>query len=286
MIASETPGLETVLRRNEQWRGSGGPFLDEVRLVLVPDGITARQLLARGELDALMPLAGTVRTKQLEAVAGVTVDRVARGGWSVVLLASVQNLSVEDRRSLFATVDRGAFVGTLLAGEAVPLQGFAGPEDATWSAVGLGDAGSLKGDSVELSGMAEEPMTVLLHRSMQKRAKSAGGTIELRAAEADRVEGWVRDGAYSAAIVPILDPLGNCWRCRWEAVDGALTSAADAGDPAAVTALETKLRDEALVLPLWHPDTVVARRQGLNGPKANGYAASAAWNAWEWWRSA
>jgi hypothetical protein len=126
-------------------------------------------------------------------------------------------------------------------------------------------------------------MTALLHRSMQKRARAAGGTIELRAAEADRVEEWVRTGTYQAAIVPMLDPLGGCWRCRWDGVDPALATAADAGDLAAASALEAKLRDEARVLPLWRPTTVVAWRGGLKGVRANGYAATAAWNAWEWW---
>jgi hypothetical protein len=62
-------------------------------------------------------------------------------------------------------------------------------------------------------------------------------------------------------------------------------AAADAGDPAAVAALEQFLEDEARVLPLWRPDSVVAVRLGLSGVKANGYAASASWNAWEWWRA-
>ena len=55
-------------------------------------------------------------------------------------------------------------------------------------------------------------------------------------------------------------------------------------DEAAALALEAKLRDEALVLPLWRPVTVVAWRDGLGGVRANGYALSGAWNAWEWWR--
>jgi len=38
------------------------------------------------------------------------------------------------------------------------------------------------------------------------------------------------------------------------------------------------------VLPLWRPLTVVAWRNGISGVKANPYAASAAWNAWEWQR--
>jgi hypothetical protein len=42
---------------------------------------------------------------------------------------------------------------------------------------------------------------------MQKRARAAGGTLELRSAEVDRVEGWLRDGSFEAGVVLTLDPL-------------------------------------------------------------------------------
>jgi len=288
VVASVTPGLETVLARNDRWWGTL-PFLDELRLVLVPDATTARQLLARGDLDVVMPPAGTVRTSQLEAVPGVDVDRVERGGWSVVLVANPETLSVEKRRALFASFDRAAFVGTLLAGEATVLQGFApSPEDATWSSVVAGDAAALGAETVDLIAPVEEPMAGLVHRSMQKRVRAATdgrATIELRAAEADRVERWLGERSYEAALVPVLDPLGGCWTCRWPDL-GDAAIAADTGDPAAVAALQATLRDEARVLPLWRPATVVAWRSGLRGVAANGYAASAAWNAAEWWRPA
>lgn len=286
VVASVTPGLETVLRRNDSWWGAG-PFLDEVRLVLVPDPTTARQLLGRGELDAVMPPAATARTRQLAALTDVRVDRVERGGWSVALVANADTLAEDKRKALFASLDRAAFVSTLLAGEATLLQGFApSGEDATWASVGLGDAGALAGETVDLVGFAEEPMTWLVHRSMQKRVRAdtdGNATIEVRSAEADRVEGWLAAGDYEAAIVPYLEPLGGCWTCRWPAL-GDTARAADAADPAAIAALQAQLRDSSLALPFWRPATVVAWRDGLEGVRANGYAASAAWNAWEWWR--
>lgn len=280
-VASTVPGLETVLVRNESWWGSG-PFLDGVTLVLVPDATTARLLLARGELDVVMPPAATVRKEQLERVDGVAVDAVERGGWTVSLVANVDRLSFEKRRALLASFDRPAFVGTLLRGEATVLDGFAGPEDAVWAGVrGAGDVGGLRGSSVDLVGVAEEPMTPLVHRSMQKRARSAGGTLELRSAEVDRVEGWLREGSFDAAVVVGLDPLATCWRCRFG--DLPEVAGADAGDASAVAALQVRLRDEARVLPLWRSSTVVAWRSSVvGGVRANGYAASAAWNAWEW----
>jgi hypothetical protein len=292
IVSSVVAGLETVLTRNDRWWGVAagrGPFLDEVRMVLVPDAVTARLLLTRGELDVVMPLAATVRRAQLERVAGISIDTVERGGWSVSLVANAEKLSVEKRRSLFASVDRAAFVGTLLSGEATLLDGFAGAEDGTWSSVrGPGDVGSLRGQNVDVVGFVEEPMTGLLHRSMQKRVRAAGGTLELRAAESDRVEGWLREGAFEAGVVVTLDPLGMCWRCRFGEVGPAgLVAAADAGDPVSVAAFSALLRDEARVLPLWRPTTVVAWRPAtVSGVRANGFGASAAWNASEWWRPA
>jgi ABC-type transport system substrate-binding protein len=288
VVASVTPGLETVLARNPGWVGGapGGAFVDEVRLVLVPDAVTARQLLGRGELDVVMPPAGTVRTKQLQALGGAEVATARNGGWSVSLLTNPAKLPVEKRRALLASVDRPAFVGTLLAGEASVLDGYAGAEDATWSSVrGAGDVGGLKGSSVDVVAFAEDPMATLVHRSMQKRARTAGGTLELRSAEVDRVEGWLREGSYESGIVSWLDPPPSamCWRCRFG--DDAPFLAADAGDPAAVTAAEAALREDARVLPLYRPVTVVAwRPTAVAGVKANGFAASGAWNAWEWYR--
>ena len=284
VLASAAAGLETVLQRNDRWVG-GGPFLDEVRLVLVPDSTTARQLLDRGELDVVMPPAATVRTAQLEA-AGHRVERArpAAGGWFVSMRLNRDRLSGDVRRALVQSVDRAAFVETLLGPESSLLQGFAGAEDGTWSSRVVGDVGGLRDKTVDLTGSLEEPMTYLLERSMQKRARTVGGQLELRTAEADRVERWVGEGSYDAAILMDVDAPDVCWRCRWEAVDGALASAADAGDPVAVAALQAKLRDEDVVLPLWRPVPLVAWRGDLQGVRANGYALSGAWNAWEWWR--
>ncbi|MGH9150790.1 MAG: ABC transporter substrate-binding protein, partial [Acidimicrobiales bacterium] len=286
VVQSYTPGLELALGRNESWWGRPAPHLDELRLVLVPDDVTARQLLERGELDVLMPLAATVRTPQLQALAGVAVAAAETGGWWVGLRLNPGELSGSQRRALLGTLDRAEFVGTLLRGEARLLDGLGPGADATWAGVaaGSGDARGLPA-VVDLVGTWEEPMTRLLQRSMQRRAATAGsGRLELRNAEADRVEGWVAAGEYGAAIVVVADPPSPCWSCRWAGVAGDLARQADTDDPAAVAALQAKLRDDRLVVPLWRPVTVVAWRGGLNGPAANGYALNAAWNAWDWWR--
>ena len=285
VVAGYTPGLEVVLRRNDGWRGGKGPFLDEVKLVLVPDAVTARQLLARGELDVVMPPAQTVRTPQLRDIPGVDVASASGGGWWVGLFFAPGKAPEGVRRALISALDRERFVGTLLRDEAVVLNGFIGPEDAAWASVGPGDVGSARGaKTVELTGELEEPMTQQVERVLQQRLQAAGTKIELRNAESERVEPWVASGAYAAAVMMTFDSPDVCWRCRWEAVDAALAGAADSGDRAAAAALEAKVRDQALLLPLWRPKTVVAWRGGVNGVRANGYGLSAAWNAWQWWR--
>ncbi|HEX2701522.1 MAG TPA: ABC transporter substrate-binding protein [Acidimicrobiales bacterium] len=295
VLRQYVPGLEAVLAANEGWYG-GRPFLDEVRLVLVPDVVIARRLLATGELDVVMPPASTVRTRQLEALSGVSVSvappatastasSARAGGWWVGLLLRPDRLGPVQRAAVVASVDRDTFVGTLLRDEAAVVRDFdSGDGERVWGRVVAGSSTALRGVTVDLVGELEEPMTATLERSMQKHAHPGGGRLELRNAEADRVERWVAEGSYQAAIVAQFDSPAPCWTCRWASVDEALARAADAGERGAVRSLEARLRDEALFLPLWRPTPVVAARNGLHGTQANPFALSGAWNSWEWWR--
>jgi len=217
----------------------------------------------------------------------VSVASVERGGWWVGLFlrAGDGGLAAGVRRAVVETVDRGRFVGVLLQGEATVLNGLAGPEDATWADVVPGHASALRDEVVDVAGQLEEPMTPLLQRAMQQRARPLRARYELRNTEADRLEGWLAAGDYTVAVAMTVDGPDVCWVCRWGSVDEALARAADAGDLGAAVALETRLRDESLVLPLWRPRTVVAWRDGLGGVRPNGYARNAAWNAAEWWRT-
>lgn len=286
VVTGVNPALEVVLGRNPRWSGvvAKGPFLDELRLVLVPDAITAAQLLEKGQLDAIMPPAFTVRTRELRATAGVKVEVADRGGWWVGLFLS-SRLSEGRRRALAGTVNRDRFVSVLLREEATVLNGFLGPEDGAWAGVKYPDPAALRGgDAVDLVGQIEEPMTGAIERVIQRRAQTVSGVVDLRNAEAERVEPWLAKGEYDALIGMTVDDPEPCWLCRWQSVDEGLARRADAGDRAAAAELQVKLRDQAHVLPLWRPRTVVAWREGLNGLRANGYARVAAWNAWEWWR--
>jgi hypothetical protein len=283
VVAGSTPGLETVLHRNDRWWGAPAPYLDEVRLTLVPDAITARQLLTRGDLDIVMPPAANVRTTQLDAIPGVTVDASNRGGWWVGLVMPPNRLSRNERQALAYGFDRTRFVSVLLAGEAFPLNGFAGPEDAVFASDPKPIPAWKTGSTVTVVGENEEPTTPLIERVVQQRAADGKATVELRNADAGLVEHWLAEGTYDAFLTMAFDGPDLCWTCRWSDIDASLAHAADAGDRAAAAALETKVRDDALVLPLWRMRTVVAYRTGLHGVRANGYGLDAAWNAWEWW---
>jgi len=283
-VASVTPGRETVLKRNDSWWGAPAPYLDEVRLELVPDPVTQRQLFQRGQVDVVSPLAYTVRSQQY-GDAGHS-GAAGASGWDVRLVLNRDRLDDGTRKAVVATVERSLFVQSLLAGEASVLNGWAGGYDTAWSQVvaSASDAAALNGKTVQVTGENEEPMTALLERSMQKRVQGAGGAFELRNAEADRVEAWLRAGDYAAAVEVAYDGPTPCWSCEWGSVDAALAAAADGGDAGAVTQLEAKLRDADLVLPLWRPTPFVAVSSDVHGVVANGYALSPAWNAWEWWK--
>ena len=276
VVAGRTPGLETVLARNDRWWGAPAPWLDEVRLVVVPDPTTGRQLLVRGDVDVVAPLAGTNRTPQFRTLPGVSVADApvaSSGGWWFGLVVNPSKVDGDERAGLLSTVDRARFVSVLLRDEAL--------EPST--PVGGDAVRSLRGDTLTLSAAVEDPMTPLLERAMQKRARSAGGRIELRNAETDLVESWLASGEYQAALAWHYDGPSVCHRCRWGDVDDGLAAAADAGDEGAASTLVAKAVGEGVVLPLWRPRPVVAWRGPFGGLRANPYGLFAAWNAWEWW---
>lgn len=289
VVKSVTPGLETVLTPNPHWRGSPRPVLDEVRLVLVPDSVTARQLLDRDELDVISPPAATHRIPQLEGVDGVGVRSTRRSGWWVGLQFNPARVAAPQRQAMAAAFDRDRFPAALLAGEAAVLNGFAGPEDATWAGVDAGDSSGLRGRTLQLTTTDEEPMSRLLAKAVQTRTQAFGATFDIRYAEAERTEAWVAKGDYEAALVMTADPPTPCWTCRFAAapVENAvdLAAAADGGDPTAVATLQARVRDATVVVPLWRSFVATAwRTAAVDGVVTNGYALNAAWNAAAWSR--
>jgi hypothetical protein len=240
VVASVTPGLETVLRRNDRWWGAPRPWLDEVRLVLVPEATMQRQLFEQKALDVVAPLASSNRRNQFD---GEKVGQA--GGWAVWLLVKDDDAV---GRGLAATVPRKLFVETLLAEEATVGEG----TEPT------GDLGALRGQTVQLTGEVEEPMLSSLQRAMQRKVVAVGGTLELRNAESDRVEGWVAAGDYQAAVVTWYQSPEPCGVCGPSVPAG-------------------------IVVPLWRPLPFVASVPSVQGVEANPWALGPAWNASEWW---
>jgi hypothetical protein len=180
-------------------------------------------------------------------MAGVRVDvgpvaPVGAGGWWFGMLLDTKRLDGGERRGLVGSFAATRFRDVLLRGEALAPDGLPSAD---------GDAAAIKGHDVTLTGTNEDPMTALVERSLQKRARAAGGTVELRNAEADRVERWVASGDVDAALTWVYgEAAGN-----------------------------------VVAVGLWRPVPVVAWRDGsVEGVRASAYGLSAAWNAWEWFR--
>lgn len=295
-LGGVTPGLEVVLEGNEQWWGYG-PRVKALRLLVVPDVRTMEQLLERGELDVAWPPAGSNRVGRFRALDGVEVSLAEPGGRVVSLVANTETLSLERRRALLGLPDRDRFVDVLLAGEARRATSLAGPVGgSTWLAVAPDGAGRELDERVEATLVAteEDPMVPLLGRVLESEARARGATVELKYAEARKVDGtWLPEGRFDLAIVDEVAWPEPCWRCRFgEAGVGRgnvarvkgleeLAAAAERGDAGAVTDLEARLRAEAVLLPLWRPSAVLAAR-GVEGVAANSWSTGPFWGAEDW----
>ena len=294
VLASRTEGLEAVLEPNDRWWGAG-PFIERLRLVVVPDQTTLGELFDRGELDVIMPLPATELDEALDEIDGVS-DQSAGGGWWYGLVLNPDEMDRDQRRALVASVERLDFVNALLREEAELLDSLAsvtGPLRAgAWTGVDAGDVSALRGQrEMQLTSMLEVPMGGLLARSMQRRLRDGSIEIELRRAESPIVAGWLAADEFDAALVlDVLDPL-PCWTCLVDDLyngspsDGVVAAAraAEAGDAAGVDRVESTLAGDGVLLPIWRPHLRVAWRPPLVGPTANGWARSAAWNAADWY---
>jgi hypothetical protein len=189
----------------------------------------------------------------------------------------------------------GGAAGPTGGGSPGPGAGAAGAGAATWATAGAEPAGGrLKGAPLStLVSADEDQLSPLLGRVLQSGAHAAGATLELKSDEATVVDGaWLPDGRFDLALVRTLSWPEPCWSC-WFAEAGtgrgnvtrvkgltALAAAADT-DPAAVPALETRVRAEGLMLPLWRPRAVLAGR-GVRGLVANSWSVGPFWSAESW----
>jgi len=297
-----TPGLSVVLERNDAWWGPTAKAT-ALSLLFVEDVRTMEQLLARRELDVAWPPVTTNRIGRFRALPGVDVSVAEPGGALEALVANTQSIPADQRLGYLGLANRDRFVDVLLAGEAdraVTLTGpMGGPAPGaappTWPVAGAEPAaGRLKGAPVATLVTADEDqLSPLVGRVIQSGARAAGATVELRSDESTTVDAaWLPDGRFDLALQRTVAWPEPCWAC-WFADDSTgrgnvtrarglteLAAAADR-DPAAVPALEAKVKAGGLMLPLWRPRAVLAGR-GITGLVANSWSIGPFWSAESW----
>jgi ABC-type transport system substrate-binding protein len=299
-----TPGLSVRLERNDGWWG-GTVRAAAIEVQVVPDVRTMEQLLDRKELDAAWPPETTNRIGRYRALTGVDVSVAAPGGALEALVTNTATLPVDRRLAYLGLANRDRFVDVLLAGEADralslagPVAGALGPTGAgaaTWATAGPEPpAGRLKG--VVLTTLVaddEDELSPLVGRVLQQGALAAGANVELKSDESTTVDAtWLPEGRFDLALTRTVawpEPCWSCWfgegstgRGNLTRVTGLTTLAAAADtEPAAVAALESRVRAEGLLLPLWRPRAVLAGR-GVAGLVANSWAPGPFWKAESW----
>ncbi len=298
-----TPGLSVVLERNDAWWGQKAGAA-AISVLVVPDVRTMEQLLARQELDVAWPPVTANRIGRFRALSGVDVSVADPGGTLEALVANTANLPAERRRAYLGLANRDRFVDVLLAGEGDrarsllgprPGPGAGAPDTAIWAVAGLEPPGDRLDESVSstLVTAEEDQLSPLLGRVLQSGAEAAGATVELKSDESSTVDGsWIPEGRFDLALLRTVSWPEPCWAC-WFAEDstgrgnvsrvkGLTTLAITADrDPAAVAALEARVKAEGLMLPLWRPRVVLAGR-GVTGLEANSWAFGPFWSAESW----
>ena len=298
-LGAVTPGLSVDLNRNDGWWG-GEAKATVIQVLVVPDVRTMEQLLGRQELDVAWPPVTANRIGRFRALPGVDVSVAEPGGALEALAANTATLPLERRLAYLGLANRDRFVDVLLAGEgdrAVSLSGPVAAGPAPWATAGIEPAaGRLKGAvAATLVSASEDPLSSLVGRVLQKGAKAAGATVELRSDASTTVDAaWLPDGRFDLALVRSVAWPEPCWAC-WFGDDSTgrgnvtrvkgLTPLAVAAerDPATAPALEAKVKADGLMLPLWRPRAVLAGR-GVTGLAANSWSIGPFWAAESWFR--
>jgi ABC-type transport system substrate-binding protein len=299
-LGTVTPGLSVRLDRNDSWWGPKAKAA-AIDVLVVPDVRTMEQLLAREQLDVAWPPLTTNRIGRFRALPGVEVSVADPGGALESLVANTAALPPARRLAYLGLPNRDRFVEVLLAGEAdravslaVRAAGSGGPA-GTWAVAGGEPAGGpLKGSAaVTLVSDDEDDLSSLVGRVLQQGAQAAGATVELKSDESTTVDAaWLPEGRFDLALVRSVAWPDPCWACWFaDASTGrgnvsrakGLTPLAVAADrdPAAVPALEAKVKADGLLLPLWRPRAVLAGR-GVTGLQANSWSIGPFWSAESW----
>jgi len=118
-------GQYALLERNPNWFRSeeegGAPFIQTVRMKVIPDDQTALAALENGELDVETPTPSEVKRLLSEYEGKLIPVQYQRNGWGYMLL-NTQRAPLDDvrvRQALTYALDREAIVQGALDGEAV-----------------------------------------------------------------------------------------------------------------------------------------------------------------------
>lgn len=241
VLRSWTRGLEIVLERNPRAWG-GEPLLDRIRVLFVPDPVTALQLYARGAVDVLGPYPAVDFARRAAGLPGAQVTGDRGATWTGLFLntRTPALADVRVRRALALAVDRAGIVEGLVRGQGAPLDAptagdparrapaFARYEHDPGEARALLESAGFRRDSggvrrkgsLELSvtlaasGADELPDRVL--RAMNAQAEAVGIDLNLVALDADRLWGfWLSSSRFQAALLITRDPPGGSLRARF-----------------------------------------------------------------------
>ena len=276
------------------------PAVERLEVLFVPDPTTALQLLQRGEVDVVAPMAGVSWRRRLAEVAGGGISS-ATGPDVVSLAINVDSIAdVDLRRQIAHAIDRPRFLEVALRDDAEAGDGLLAPDQAgaepAWARYGSGPTpGASEPGELELVHARGELMD-LVARYVQAELERAAIDVELVALEADVLQGaFLPSRRFDLALVEVrTGPSPELW--RWAEVPGAgmsLTGLADellvdlvrrasTGSVSALRRAQERLADLAGALPLYRPRVTVGWRAGIAGPAANPTVEGPLWNVEAW----
>jgi len=274
--------------------------VERLEVLFVPDPTTALQLLERGELDVVAPMAGVSWGRRLAEIAGGGTSS-ATGPTVVSLAMNAESVSDADlRRHIAHAIDRSRFLEVALRDDAEPADGLLVPEqegaDPAWARYGnVPTPGAAAPEELELVYPRGE-LPDLVARYVQAELERAAIDVELVPLEADVLQGtFLRSRRFDLALVEVrTGPSPELW--RWVEVPGAgisLTGLADEvlanlvhraaeGSAPALREAQAGLAELAVALPLYQPRLTVGWRPGIAGLSANPTVEGPLWNVEAW----
>jgi len=267
VFKSRTAGLDLVLERNPRAWGDV-PLLDRIRIVYVPDPVTALQLYTRGEVDVLGPYPAIEFARRAAAArrgSSVTGDRGATWVGMFLNVKTPELADVRVRRAIALAFDREAIAEVLVreqgtlwdapsAGDAARLSAaFARYRQDTNEAARLLDAAGWREPSgegirrkdgrelsVTLAATDSDELNQRILRALNTQASGIRVDLNLVSMDYARLTGdWAPGARFEVGLFVLRDPPGGALRARFGLagpsnvtllVDRALIGLLDAAD--------------------------------------------------------